>query len=101
MHTSQSPSGLIAATAFALAVASGLTAMAQDTRTRVVAMPYDDCTAIIAEAARDLDTPPVTLTDTADLMLVRIDADDGSMTISCRRSEPRMVLTQVVHRGDD
>jgi hypothetical protein len=90
----------MAATAFALAVASS-TAMAQDARTRVVAMPYDDCTAIIAEAAHDLDTAPVTLTDTADLMLVRIDAADGSVTISCRRSERRMVLTQVVHRGDD
>lgn len=57
-------------------------------------MPYDDCTAIIAEAAQDLDTRPVTLTDTVDLRRVRIDAADRSVTISCGRSSNRMILSR-------
>jgi hypothetical protein len=57
-------------------------------------MPYADCTAIIAEAAQDLDTQPVTLADTVDLRRVRIDAADGSVTISCGRSSNRMVLSR-------
>ena len=83
-----------AVTALVAVMAASSVALAQDARARVVTMPYEDCTAIIAEAAHDLDTQPVTLADSADLRLVRIDAMDGSVTISCRRSDNRMVLSK-------
>jgi hypothetical protein len=44
---------------------------------------------------------PLLLTDTADLRLVRIDAANGFVTISCRCSERRMVLTLAGNRGGD
>lgn len=86
--------------AVAMAIAAAPAAVAQDARMRVVTMPYEDCTAIIAEAAQDLDTQPVTLTDTADLTLVRIDAADGAVTVSCRRSDNRMVLSRALLFAD-
>jgi hypothetical protein len=84
----------LAMTAFVAAVAASGSALAGDASARAVAMPYGDCTAIIAEAARDLDMQPVTLAAGADLMLVRFDAEDGSVTISCRRSTDRMALSK-------
>jgi hypothetical protein len=84
----------------AVAVAAGTSARAGDAAMRVATMPYDDCLAIIAEAARDLDEQPVTLADTGDLVLVRLAAGDGFVTISCRRSSNRMVLSKAIVPAD-
>ncbi len=96
MHSRRIRPCSLAVTAFVAAVAASSAAMANDVGMRVVTMPYDDCTAIIADAVRDLDRQPVTLADGADLMLVRIDAVDGSVTISCRRPINRMVLSKTI-----
>jgi hypothetical protein len=84
----------------AVAVAGSASARAGDAAMRVATMPYDDCLAIIAEAARDLDEQPVTLADTGDLVLVRLTAGDGFVTISCRRSSSRMALSKAIVPAD-
>jgi len=67
---------------------------------RIATVPYDECLAIIAETARDLEEQPVTLAGSADLFLPRITAADGAVTVSCRRSNNRMVLSKVTVPAD-
>jgi hypothetical protein len=62
---------------------------------RVVAIPYDDCLSIVDEATEDMDEP-VILVDGAGERTVRVDVADGFVTISCRRSDNRMVVSGTV-----
>ena len=52
---------------------------------KTVSMPFGECQGIVAEIASDLDVEPVVLASAADLHRVRIDAADGSVTVSCDR----------------
>lgn len=67
---------------------------AQEANTRIASMPYADCLAIIAEASEEIDEQPVRLVDTGDQTTVRIPASDGFVTVSCNRSDNRMMLTK-------
>ncbi len=72
----------------------GAAVHAQDANTRIASMPYADCMAIIAEASEEMDEQPLRLVDTSDQTTVRIPASDGFVTVSCSRSDNRMVLTK-------
>lgn len=76
------------------ALAAGSAVQAQEADTRIASMPYADCLSIIAEVSGDIDEKPVHLVDTDDLTTVRINASDGFVTVSCSRSDNRMVLTK-------
>ena len=68
-------------------------ARAEDSNTRVAAMPYSECLSIIAEAAQETGEAPVQTINTDDETSVRINASDGFVTVSCSRAG-KMVLTK-------
>jgi hypothetical protein len=73
-------------------VAAGAQAQTADSRT--VSMPFNECIAIINEAAEDVDQTPVELINTGDERSVRINADDGFVTVSCSKPDNRMTLAK-------
>ena len=68
-------------------------AQAEDTNTRVAAMPYSECLSIIAEAAEETGEAPVQMVNNDEETTVRINASDGFVTVSCSRAN-KMVLTK-------
>ena len=90
----------LALTAVIAAIVTGLTARAEEAGERVVTMPYNECLAIIAEAAYYLDEHPVTLALTSDLMLVWVDAGNGSVMVLCWRPSNLMVLSKPIVPAD-
>jgi hypothetical protein len=74
--------------------ATGFGAHAEPAAGRVATMPFSECLSIIAEVAQEMDVAPVSLADTNDVRTVRFDADDGVVTVTCRRQDSRMVLTR-------
>ena len=79
--------------ALALSMA-GPGAAAETATTRSVTMPFAECLSIISEVAKEVDRQPVDLVSTADSRVVRINADDGFVRVSCSRPDSRMVLTR-------
>jgi hypothetical protein len=75
-----------------LAASTG--ARAEMAQTRIAAMPYAECLAIIAEASQEVDEEPVILVSTGDRQTVRINASDGFVTVSCDRTDNKMTLTR-------
>ncbi|WP_134494134.1 hypothetical protein [Microvirga pakistanensis] len=67
--------------------------LAEDANTRVAAMPYSECLSIIAEAAQEIGEAPVQTVNNDNETSVRINADDGFVTVSCSRAG-KMVLTK-------
>jgi hypothetical protein len=80
--------------AFTSAVLTSFGAAASAESTKTAPMPFKDCLAIIAETTQETDSMPVTLANTADLRAVRINADDGFVTIACRRAEGTVTITK-------
>ncbi len=79
----------------ALGVFSGnAEALAEDANTRIAAMPYADCLTIIAETSHEISEAPVQLVSNDDETTVRINAADGFVTVSCHRSDNKMILTK-------
>ena len=77
-----------------MALSFGSAAQAQSADTRIASMPFDECLAIIDEAAQEMDEEPVKLVSTSDMVTVRLSASDGFVTVSCDRSSKRMTLTK-------
>ncbi len=75
-------------------LATGFGAQAQSADTRIASMPFNECLAIINEAAQDVDEEPVKLVNTSDVVTVRINASDGFVTVSCDRSSSKITLTK-------
>ncbi len=69
-------------------------AAVEPTSTRVVSFRFADCLAILADAVQEEGVTPVTLVNTADLRVARMEAADGAVTISCDRAAGRMALTK-------
>jgi hypothetical protein len=74
--------------------AIGTPAQAQSADTRIASMPFGECLSIISEAAQDMDEEPVNVASTSDVVTVRINASDGFVTVSCDRSDNKMILTK-------
>jgi hypothetical protein len=55
-------------------------------------MPFDQCLEIIDEVSTEFDAQPFGLVDTENERSVRFEADDGYVTVSCSRSDNKMVL---------
>ena len=77
-----------------MALSFGSAAQAQSADTRIASMPFDECLAIINEAAQEMDEEPVKLVSTSDMVSVRLIASDGFVTVSCDRGSKRMTLTK-------
>jgi hypothetical protein len=73
-------------------VSFGVVAAPESTKT--APMPFRECLAIIAEVTQETGAMPVTLANTSDLRAVRINADDGSVTIGCSRAEGTVTITK-------
>jgi hypothetical protein len=76
------------------AFVAGFDAHAEPASIRTAAMPFSECLSIIAEVSQDVDEEPVILTSTSDLQIVRINAADGFVTVSCSRADNKMTLTK-------
>jgi hypothetical protein len=57
-------------------------------------MPFGQCIALASDVAETLDSNPVTILRTGDVRIVRIEAPDGVVILSCNRTDNRMVLTK-------
>jgi hypothetical protein len=62
--------------------------------TRTETMPFGQCIGLAEDVAEGLNTNPVTILRTTEVRVVRIDAADGVVILTCNRSENRMVLTK-------
>ncbi len=80
------------ALASAALTSSSVVALPESTKT--APMPFKECLAIIAEVTQETGAMPATLANTGDLRAVRINADDGFVTISCRRVEGTMTISK-------
>jgi hypothetical protein len=60
-----------------------------------VAMPYADCLAVLDEAVSEAGEGAVDLVNTTNERSVRIEAEDGFVTVSCSRSRNMLTLTAV------
>ncbi len=78
----------------ALALVAATGALAASDGTRTATLPFDDCLSIISEISSDLGEEPVVLVKTSDIHSVRIDAEDGYVTVSCSRPDSKMTLTK-------
>lgn len=63
-------------------------------RTRTETMPFGECISLMEEVAEQLHSNPVTILRTGDVRIVRIDATDGAVILTCNRAENQMVLTK-------
>lgn len=61
---------------------------------RTEPMPFRQCISLADDVAAQFQTNPVTLLRTGDVRIVRIEAPDGVVILSCNRTENRMVLTK-------
>jgi hypothetical protein len=69
-------------------------AWAEEANTRTAPLPYAECLSIIVEVSQETGEPPVRLIDSEEETAVRINASDGFVTVSCLRTENKMVLTK-------
>jgi hypothetical protein len=78
-----------------LAVAAGAAALtgAAPANVRTAALPFGECLAVMDEAASEAGLAPILLVNTPGERSVRIDAEDGYVTIACRRAEGTIVVT--------
>jgi hypothetical protein len=83
---------LFAFTSAALASFGAAAAASESTKT--APMPFKECLAILAEVTQETHAVPVTLANTGDLRAMRIDADDGSVTIGCSRTEGTVTISK-------
>jgi hypothetical protein len=61
---------------------------------RTETMPFGQCINLVDDVAEGLRANPVTILRTGDVRIVRIEAPDGVVVLSCNRAENRMVLTK-------
>jgi hypothetical protein len=59
---------------------------------RAEAMPFAECVALVEDVSEELGVSPVSLTRTSDIWTARLDAVDGSLTITCSRPDNRLTL---------
>ena len=76
------------------ALLTASSAIAGATGGKTVTMPFADCEAIIAEIATEMEVEPVVLASDADSRTIRVDAADGSVTVSCDGRAGTMSLSK-------
>ena len=69
-------------------------AHAESENSRTTEMPFAECLSIIAEISDEVGEDPVRLVNTGDLQSVRINAEDGFVTVSCSRADNMMTLSK-------
>jgi hypothetical protein len=91
-------SALALGAAAALSLSGGLGAAPADTAgpvSRTETMRFADCISLIEEISNEIGAAPAHLLRTKDVWLTRVDAIDGSVTITCNRPENRLTLKRV------
>ncbi len=78
----------------AVSVETSRPAESQTGSTRIAALRFADCLAILAEVSAEASEKPVNLVSTADLRIARIAAADGVVTVTCDRVAGRMSVTR-------
>jgi hypothetical protein len=78
----------------AVSVQTDRPAESQAGSTRIAALRFADCLAILAEVSEEASEKPVNLLNTADLRIARIAAADGVVTVTCDRVAGRMSVTR-------
>jgi hypothetical protein len=86
---------VIALLGFAGPLALGTPVLAEAEQGRVATMGFESCLEIIQEMSDDLGAAPVELARTADLRSVRFEARDGSVTLTCNRTDRKLTLTRM------
>jgi hypothetical protein len=76
-------------------LALGTPASAGPEQGRVATMSFESCLEIIQEMSDDLGAAPVELARSSDLRSVRFEARDGSVTLTCSRSDRKLTLTRM------
>ncbi len=78
-----------------LAVAAGAAALtgSAPANVRTATMPFGECLAVMDEAASEAGIAPILLVNAPGERSVRIEAEDGFVTIACHRDERRIVVT--------
>jgi hypothetical protein len=69
-------------------------AFGQGEQTRREIMDFSQCLALIDEVAEELGSNPTSLLRTRDVRIIRIDAPDGAVILTCNRVDNTMVLAR-------
>jgi hypothetical protein len=86
---------LVVGTASALALCGELTTGSLAPATgdlRTERMAFADCISLIQDVSDELGVTPVNILRTQDIWLSRIDAVDGTVTVTCSRPDSRLTL---------
>ncbi len=57
-------------------------------------MDFDSCLGVIRKTSTDLGVAPINIVETTDMRIVRFPTADGSVLITCSRSDRSMVVTK-------
>jgi hypothetical protein len=88
--------GSIRGGAAALALLGGVGAGPADkgAETRQASMSFEDCVSLVDDVSEELGVAPVSILRTSDMWVMRVDAVDGSLLLSCSRPANRLTLTR-------
>lgn len=87
-----SSSRMLAAATLLVALANP--AFAQGEQTRRETMDFSQCLNLIDEVAEELGSNPTSILRTRDVRIIRIDAPDGAVILTCNRVDNTMVLAR-------
>jgi hypothetical protein len=81
----------------ALAVALSVsTAAAMESTSRTLPLAFDKCLGIIVYVGAQIGVRPTNIVETSVTRMVRFDAEDGSVLITCSRPHQKMVITRII-----
>ena len=75
---------------FAAAILAGSGA----SETQTIALPFDQCLEAIISTGRQLDVLPSDIRNVPDGVQVRFDTTDGTVLVTCSRTNARMVIVK-------
>jgi hypothetical protein len=77
-----------------LAASLTTAAYGEATLHRREAMPFHRCVAMIKEMSESLGATPVSLLQTRDVRVMRIEATDGIVVVTCNRPDSLMIVAR-------
>jgi hypothetical protein len=80
--------------ALALSCAAGAGAAHAGTGSRTESISFGECLALVEEVSDELGVTPVNILRTKDVWVIRVDAVDGAIVITCNRPDSRLTLTR-------
>jgi hypothetical protein len=80
--------------ALALSCTAGAGAANAGAGSRTEPMSFGECLALVEEVSEELGVTPVNILRTKDVWVMRVDAVDGAIVITCNRPDSRLTLTR-------